>query len=188
MDTRSLGENCRRSCDQLGASPRAGREEHSPRLLRWFTRARRFYSRCHGAAFKALQLFEPRFVEAVFGAIYHDIGKISELGFFDNGIHYTDRGRLVGHMGIACEMIDEKARALDGFPVELRDILKHITVLSHHGRLEYGSPKLPMLAEAVVVAMIDDLDSKMNTISQFLTSEVNQLPGDRKVEPVSSGI
>src|SRR5438309_1831576 len=83
--------------------------------------------------------------------------KQQELGF-DNGIHYTDRGRLVGHMGIACEMIDDKASTIDGFPQDLRDILKHI-VLSHHGKLEYGSPKLPMLAEAVVVAMIDDLDS-----------------------------
>lgn len=110
----------------------------------------------------------------IFGAIFHDIGKISELGL-DNGIHYTDRGRLVGHMGIACELIDENAAQIDGFPKDLKDILKHI-VLSHHGKLEYGSPKLPMLAEAVVVAMIDDLDSKLNTISQFLTSEINQLP------------
>jgi 3'-5' exoribonuclease len=113
-----------------------------------------------------------------FGAIYHDIGKIFELGF-DNGIHYTDRGRLVGHMGIACEMIDEKSKTINSFPKELKDILKHI-VLSHHGKLEYGSPKLPMLAEAVVVAMIDDLDSKLNTISQFLTSEASQLPSQEK--------
>lgn len=121
----------------------------------------------------------------VFGAIYHDIGKIFELGF-DNGIHYTDSGRLVGHMGLACEMIDQKAALDPEFPNELKDILKHI-VLSHHGKLEYGSPKLPMLAEAVVVAMVDDLDSKMNTISQFLASESNQLPAGEKWTRYHSG-
>jgi 3'-5' exoribonuclease len=114
----------------------------------------------------------------IFGAIFHDLGKIWELGF-ESGIQYTDRGRLVGHMGIACEIIDAKAAQIDGFPPELKDILKHI-VLSHHGKLEYGSPKLPMFPEAIVVAMIDDLDSKMNTISNFMASEVSQLPKDTK--------
>ena len=89
----------------------------------------------------------------LFGAIFHDLGKISELSI-ESGIHYTDRGRLVGHMAIACEMIDKAAGASRGFPEALKDVLKHI-VLSHHGKLEYGSPKLPMLPEALVVAMID---------------------------------
>jgi 3'-5' exoribonuclease len=122
----------------------------------------------------------------MFGAIFHDIGKIYELSF-DSGIHYSDRGRLVGHMAIACEMIDETAREVAGFPESLKDVLKHI-VLSHHGRLEYGSPKLPMLPEALVVAMIDDLDSKMNTISQFLKSEVKQLPAQEKWSRYHSGL
>lgn len=122
----------------------------------------------------------------IFGAIFHDIGKIYELSF-DSGIHYSDRGRLVGHMAIACEMIDEKTREMNGFPMELKDILKHI-VLSHHGKLEYGSPKLPMLPEALVVAMIDDLDSKLNTVSQFLSNEVKQLPADEKWSRYHSGL
>jgi 3'-5' exoribonuclease len=114
----------------------------------------------------------------VFGAIYHDIGKIFELDLSE-GIHYTNSGRLVGHMVLACEMIDQQAARLPGFPDELRDILKHI-VLSHHGKLEYGSPKLPMLPEAIVVAMIDDLDSRMNTLFHFLKTEVQNLPAGEK--------
>ncbi len=106
----------------------------------------------------------------IFGGIFHDLGKIWELGL-GGGIHYTDKGRLVGHMVIACEVIDKKASLIEEFPEALLNVLKHI-VLSHHGKLEYGSPKLPSLPEAVVVAMIDDLDSRMNTILQFMKEEL----------------
>lgn len=114
----------------------------------------------------------------IFGAIYHDIGKIFELDLAD-GIHYTPTGRLVGHMVLACELIDQKAATISEFPQDLKDVLKHI-VLSHHGKLEYGSPKLPMIAEAMVVAMIDDLDSKLNTLFHFLKNEVQNVPKDEK--------
>jgi 3'-5' exoribonuclease len=114
----------------------------------------------------------------IFGAIFHDIGKIEELAF-ESGIRYTDRGQLVGHMAIACEMIDDQARVIENFPPLLKDALKHI-VLSHHGRLEYGSPKLPMFPEAMVVAMVDDMDSKLNTLSVFMSNEANQVSKDEK--------
>lgn len=114
----------------------------------------------------------------VFGAIYHDLGKIFELDLSD-GIRYTPTGRLVGHMVLACEMIDQQAARIDGFPQETKDVLKHI-ILSHHGKLEYGSPKLPMLAEAIVVSMIDDLDSRMNTLFHFLKNEVQNVPPGEK--------
>lgn len=114
----------------------------------------------------------------VFGAIFHDIGKIFELDLSE-GIHYTQRGRLVGHMVLACEIIDEKAREIPDFPQDLLDVLKHI-VLSHHGKLEYGSPKLPMMPEAIIVAMVDDMDSKMNTLFHFLKGEVENVPADEK--------
>ena len=107
----------------------------------------------------------------IFGAIFHDIGKVWELNI-EEGIKYTDRGRLVGHMAIACELIDDKVRGIFGFPVTLKDVLKHI-VLSHHGKLEYGSPKEPAFPEAMVVAMIDDLDSKLNTVVGFMRQELN---------------
>lgn len=114
----------------------------------------------------------------IFGAIYHDLGKIFELDLSD-GIHYTQSGRLIGHMVLACDMIERIAGTISGFPQDLRDVLRHI-ILSHHGKIEYGSPKLPMLPEAVVVAMIDDLDSKLGTLYQFLKNEVQNVPPDEK--------
>ena len=105
----------------------------------------------------------------LFGAIFHDIGKLWELSY-DAGISYTDRGRLLGHMEIACELIDKKSSRILGFSQELRDICKHI-ILSHHGRLEYGSPKRPKFLEAMVVAMIDDLDSKITTVKTIIDNE-----------------
>lgn len=105
----------------------------------------------------------------LFGGIFHDIGKLWELSY-DNGISYTDRGRLIGHMQIACELIDKKSSRILGFNEELRDICKHI-ILSHHGKLEYGSPKRPKFMEAMVVAMIDDFDSKVSTLKSIVDGE-----------------
>lgn len=104
-----------------------------------------------------------------FGAIFHDIGKIWELSWH-NGIAYTDRGRLIGHMEMACELIDRKSSRIMGFDPELRDLCKHI-VLAHHGRLEYGSPKRPKFLEALVVAMVDDLDSKIASVHSLIDGE-----------------
>lgn len=111
----------------------------------------------------------------LFGAIFHDIGKLWELSY-DNGISYTDRGRLIGHMQIACELVDKKASRILGFSEELRDICKHI-ILSHHGKLEYGSPKRPKFLEALVVAMVDDFDSKVATVKSLVDNERGS--GDR---------
>lgn len=105
----------------------------------------------------------------IFGALFHDIGKIWELSY-ENAFNYTDRGRLIGHMEMACELIDRKSTKILGFQQDLRDLCKHI-VLSHHGKLEYGSPKTPHFMEAFLVAMVDDLDSKMATIHQFIMNE-----------------
>lgn len=105
----------------------------------------------------------------IFGAIFHDLGKVWELDV-QGGIHYTDEGRLVGHLVLASEVIEKNASKILGFPVELKNILKHI-VLSHHGRLDYGSPKRPKLLEAYVVAAIDDFDSKMNNLENYMREE-----------------
>lgn len=105
----------------------------------------------------------------LFGGIFHDIGKLWELSY-ENGISYTNRGRLVGHMQIACELVDKKASRILGFNEELRDICKHI-ILSHHGKLEYGSPKRPKFLEAMIVAMVDDFDSKVSTLKTLIDSE-----------------
>lgn len=105
----------------------------------------------------------------IFGAVFHDLGKIWELEW-EQGFSYTDRGRLIGHMEMACELIDQKASRILGFDQELRDACKHI-VLSHHGKLEYGSPKRPKFLEALIVAMVDDLDSKISTVKTLIESE-----------------
>ncbi len=105
----------------------------------------------------------------VFGAIFHDIGKLWELDG-EGPYGYTDRGRLLGHMSIAVELIEKNSTEIEGMTDRLKDKLKHI-ILSHHGRLEYGSPKEPMFLEAMVVAMIDDFDSKVNSIHHFAEAE-----------------
>src|SRR5262249_38154057 len=117
----------------------------------------------------------------LFGAIFHDIGKIWELSL-EEGIHYTSRGRLVGHMALACELIDQKVLEIENFPQLTKDVLKHL-VLSHHGKLEYGSPKEPAFPEAMVVAMIDDLDSKLNTVVGFMKSELQGTESWSRLHP-----
>lgn len=106
----------------------------------------------------------------IFGAIFHDIGKVWELEINREQIQYSHKGRLLGHMQLACELIDRKSQRILGFPEDLREILKHI-VLSHHGKLEYGSPVRPYIMEAFVVASIDELDSKMDTMFNFIKDE-----------------
>lgn len=109
----------------------------------------------------------------IFGAIFHDLGKIWELDYTEQQqIYYTQSGQLLGHMLLSCELIEKKSQRILGFPDDLRIILKHI-VLAHHGRLEYGSPKVPMFPEAFVVAQIDDFDSKMDTMMGFINQERN---------------
>ncbi|MEZ4751310.1 MAG: OB-fold nucleic acid binding domain-containing protein [Bdellovibrionota bacterium] len=105
---------------------------------------------------------------AVFGAAFHDFGKIFELSY-NNAFSYTDEGKLVGHITIGAILIDRKIREIPGFPRELEYQLKHI-VLAHHGHLEYGSPKRPHTIEAQLVHQLDDMDSKINSIQTFMQS------------------
>jgi len=93
------------------------------------------------------------------GAILHDIGKIHELSY-ERGFSYSSEGQLLGHMVIALRMIGDKVAGLPGFPPRLRTLVEHM-VISHHGHLEYGSPKLPQFPEALLLHYLDDLDSKM---------------------------
>jgi 3'-5' exoribonuclease len=105
----------------------------------------------------------------VTGALLHDIGKISELRYA-RSFEYTDVGKLLGHIVIGVEMIEEKLRALPDFPLELAILIKHL-LLSHHGQYEYGSPKRPKTMEAVILNFIDDLDSKINGVRTHLDKE-----------------
>ena len=100
------------------------------------------------------------------GAFLHDIGKIYELTY-NRSFSYTTRGQLLGHMIIELEMLKTKVDQVPGFPPDLKTLLEHL-IISHHGEYEFGSPKLPMFPEALLLHYLDDLDSKMEAMrAQF---------------------
>jgi len=96
------------------------------------------------------------------GLVLHDLGKIEEL-HYEGVFRYSTRGQLLGHIVIGLETVRKKIAGIAGFPAGLRDRIEHI-ILSHHGKLEFGSPKEPMFAEALAVHYLDDLDSKLESI------------------------
>ncbi len=97
------------------------------------------------------------------GAILHDIGKLRELRW-GTSFDYSIEGQLLGHVTIGVALIDRKIAALPDFPPALRVLVEHL-VLSHHGKYEFGSPKLPMIPEAVLLHYLDDMDAKMQTLN-----------------------
>ena len=103
------------------------------------------------------------------GAILHDIGKIDELSY-DRSFGYTDQGQLLGHILMELELLTTKMDAIDGFPPQLKTLVRHL-IASHHGRYEFGSPKLPMFREALMLHYLDDLDSKLASIRAALASD-----------------
>jgi 3'-5' exoribonuclease len=98
----------------------------------------------------------------VTGAILHDIGKIRELSW-GTTFGYTLEGQMIGHISIAQGMLREKITTLPGFPDKLRILVEHM-ILSHHGKYEFGSPKLPMTPEAILLSALDDIEAKMQAI------------------------
>ncbi|MBI3210985.1 MAG: HD domain-containing protein [Candidatus Solibacter usitatus] len=103
------------------------------------------------------------------GVLIHDIGKIHELTY-DRSFGYSVDGHLLGHMHIGLRMLDDKVRAIPGFPPKLRTLLEHL-ILSHHGQYEFGSPKLPAFPEALLLHHIDNLDSKMEAMRHTLEKD-----------------
>lgn len=101
-------------------------------------------------------------------AVCHDIGKTKELSLFPAN-DYTEDGQFLGHIIIGTEMVGEKIRGIDGFPNLLANELKHC-ILSHHGELEFGSPKKPAIAEAVALSFADNTDAKLETFTELLKS------------------
>jgi 3'-5' exoribonuclease len=97
------------------------------------------------------------------GVILHDIGKIRELSWAI-GFEYTVEGILLGHIQIGVDLVEKAIAALPDFPDKLRTLLLHL-ILSHHGKLEFGSPKLPMIPEALALNFIDDFDAKMQAVT-----------------------
>lgn len=96
------------------------------------------------------------------GVLLHDIGKLKELRW-GTSFEYTLPGQLLGHITMGVRMVDEKIAALGNFPEEKRVLVEHM-ILSHHGRYEFGSPKLPMIPEAILLHYLDDMDAKMQTM------------------------
>lgn len=103
------------------------------------------------------------------GAILHDIGKIDEFEY-QFKIDYSDKGRLLNHIVIGIKMVDEKLSGIDNFPEDQMLLLKHM-IVSHHGTREFGSPEPPKTIEAVLLNYIDEIDSKVNAIRDFIASE-----------------
>ena len=104
------------------------------------------------------------------GAFLHDIGKIHELAY-NRSFSYTTRGQLLGHMVIELEMVHAKIAQVPNFPSELKTLVEHL-IISHHGQYEFGSPKLPMFPEALVLHYLDDLDAKMESMRAHFAREV----------------
>lgn len=100
------------------------------------------------------------------GAILHDIGKIEELTY-NRSFGYSAEGQLLGHIVIGLRMLGRKLDATPTFPPKLRSLLEHM-LISHHGELEFGSPKVPIFPEALLLHHLDNLDSKMETMRAAL--------------------
>ena len=103
------------------------------------------------------------------GAFLHDIGKIHELTY-NRSFSYTTKGQLLGHMIIELEMLQTKLAQFPGFPEELKTMVEHL-IISHHGQYDFGSPKLPMFPEALMLHYLDDLDSKMEAMRAHFERE-----------------
>ncbi|MEZ6118607.1 MAG: HD domain-containing protein [Pirellulaceae bacterium] len=123
------------------------------------------------------------------GAFLHDIGKLEELTF-DKGLAYSDEGQLVGHLVQGVMMLERKLREaeeLSGepFPAETAMQLRHM-IVSHHGKLEFGSPKVPMTLEAIALHFLDDLDAKLFSFDQIIREDVNTDSAWTSFQPILS--
>jgi 3'-5' exoribonuclease len=100
------------------------------------------------------------------GVLLHDIGKIHEL-HYARSFGYTTEGQLLGHIQIGTQMVLDKMRLVPEFPPRLRDLVVHM-ILSHHGELAFGSPKIPLFPEALLLHLLDNMDSKMECMRALI--------------------
>jgi 3'-5' exoribonuclease len=105
-------------------------------------------------------------------AILHDVGKLDEL-CFERAIAYTVEGQLLGHIMMEFETVSKAMDAIEGFPANLKTVVQHM-LISHHGQYEFGSPKLPMIREALVFHYLDDLDSKLAAVRAALAVDTGE--------------
>jgi len=124
---------------------------------------------------KAMMPFYPKLQSdlVLAGIFLHDMGKTEELSY-EMAFGYTDAGQLIGHIVLTVKMVEKKADALEktGQKIdrEVLESLEHI-ILSHHGQYEFGSPKLPMTAEAFLISYLDNIDAKINQVTEKIESE-----------------
>jgi 3'-5' exoribonuclease len=109
------------------------------------------------------------------GVILHDIGKIRELSW-EIGFDYTIEGTLLGHIQMGIDLVEKTMASLPAFPDRLRTLVLHM-ILSHHGKLEFGSPKLPMIPEALALNFVDDLDAKMQAMASEFDKSLREGKG-----------
>ncbi len=126
-------------------------------------------SLCHLAKFSAAHYPGIDLDLLLAGVILHDLGKIHELSY-TRSFAYTNVGQLLGHIMIGARMVEEKIAALPEFPAPLHDLLLHM-ILSHHGQLDYGSPKIPLFPEALLLHLLDTVDSKMECMRALIAHD-----------------
>lgn len=97
-------------------------------------------------------------------ALFHDMGKLEEISDFPQN-DYTDDGQMLGHIYIGARAMENAAAKIPGFPPKLRNELVHC-ILSHHGKLEFGSPKVPAIMEAMALHLADNADAKLQTLKE----------------------
>jgi 3'-5' exoribonuclease len=105
-------------------------------------------------------------------AILHDVGKLDEL-CYERAIGYTIEGQLLGHIMMEFETVSKATDAIEGFPANLKTVVQHL-LISHHGQYEFGSPKLPMIREAMAFHYMDDLDSKLAAVRAALAVDTGE--------------
>jgi 3'-5' exoribonuclease len=106
------------------------------------------------------------------GVLLHDIGKLQELHYEPGGATYTRDGNLLGHIGLGLIMVREAINGISGFPDELRAHIEHL-ILSHHGTRERGSPTEPKTIEAFILAMADELDTRIHQIRRAIAEDTS---------------
>ena len=150
------------TCRPLQARPR--RQSHASRLSWRTSRARR---QLCGLAKQIAAHYPELDVDLLLtAALLHHVGKLDEL-CYERAVGYTTEGQLLGHIIMELDTVTKAMDAIAGFPHKLKTVVQHI-LISHHGEYEFGSPKLPMIREALVFHFMDDLDSKVAAVRAAL--------------------
>ncbi len=103
------------------------------------------------------------------GALMHDIGKLQELSTSE-GTFYTDEGRLIGHVVLGRDIVRDHGKNFENLPEEFLLHLEHL-ILAHQGQLEWGTVKVPMTPEALLLHYADDIDAKFNIATRTIEQD-----------------